>query len=300
MLAVATAALAAVVCGAGAARAQDARAPEAAAQSAAPAASPKSELPASPASPGGAPAAPEAKPAAPDAPAAVVDTCEVPSYLLSTDATLPRVAEAIQTRRRLDIVVVGSGSSMLVGPDGAKGSYPARLEAALRDRLSGISVNVATVVQVKKTAAEVAPGLEKLAKDRKPTLIVWQTGTVDALQSVEPDDFRAAIDSGLSTLAEAGTDVVLMNLQYSPRMETMISVAPYLDNIRVGAEEHSVPLFDRFAMMRYWNESGQFDLFNPSHGLGLAKQVHDCLGQTLAAFVVDAAHLPDEELRIQH
>jgi hypothetical protein len=299
MVAVVTAALAAVVCSAGGARAQDARAPDAAAQSAAPAASPKSDLPASAAPPGAAAPAPEAK-SAPDAPAAVVDTCEVPSYPLSTDATLPRVAEAIQARRRLDIVVVGSGSSMLVGPDGAKGSYPARLEAALREKLSGISVNVATVVQVKKTAAEVAPGLEKLAKDRKPTLIVWQTGTVDALQSIEPDDFRAAIDSGLSTLAEAGTDVVLMNLQYSPRMETMISVAPYLDNIRVGAEEHSVPLFDRFAMMRYWNESGRFDLFNPSHGLGLAKQVHDCLGQTLATFVIDAAHLSDEEPRIQH
>jgi len=189
---------------------------------------------------------------------------------------------------------------MLAGPDGPSASYPARLEAVLRERLSGVSVNVTTALQVKKTAAEVAPGLESLAKERKPTLVIWQTGTIDALKAVDPEDFRAAIDTGLAGLAEAGTDAILMNLQYSPRMETMITVAPYLDNIRVGAEEHGVPLFDRFAMMRYWNESGRFDLFNPARGLGLAKQVHDCLGHTLAAFLVDAAQVSTEESRTQH
>jgi hypothetical protein len=291
----------AAVCGAGNVRADDVRTPDPAMPDAASTQGPKPDAPA--ASPAPAPAAQEvkpAKPAEPGAAPAAVDACEVPSYLLTTEATLPRVAEAIKARRRIDILVVGSASSLLAGSDGASASYPARLEVALRDKLSGISVNVATVLQVKKTAEEVAEGFAKILKDRKPTLLIWQTGTVDALKSVEPDDFRAALGSGLSTLADAGTDVVIMNLQYSPRMETMISVAPYLDNIRVSAEEHSVPLFDRFAMMRYWNESGRFDLFNTSRGFGLAKQVHDCLGQTLAAFVIDAAHLPDEELRIQH
>jgi len=51
-----------------------------------------------------------------------------------------------------------------------------------------------------------------------------------------------------------------MNLQYSPRTETMISVPPYLDNMRVVAQQHDVPLFDRFAIMHQWNDSGDFDL----------------------------------------
>ena len=269
---------------AGAARADEARPPAAAAPAGA-VATPDSTRPATPA------------PAPQDAPTAAADTCEVPSYLVTTDAKLARVAEAITRGRRLDILVVGSASSMLAGPEGPSASYPARLEAVLRERLSGVSVNVTTALQVKKTAAEVAPGLENLAKDRKPTLVIWQTGTIDALKAVDPEDFRAAIDTGLAGLAQAGTDAILMNLQYSPRMETMITVAPYLDNIRVGAEEHGVPLFDRFAMMRYWNESGRFDLFNPARGFGLAKQVHDCLGHTLAAFVIDAAQVPTEEPR---
>ena len=99
---------------------------------------------------------------------------------------------------------------------------------------------------------------------KKPTLVIWQTGTVDAMRSIDPDDFRGAVDEGVAALQNAGADVVLMNLQYSPRTETMISAPPYLDNMRVVAQQHDVPLFDRFAIMRHWNEQGDFDLFSAS------------------------------------
>jgi len=32
-------------------------------------------------------------------------------------------------------------------------------------------------------------------------------------------------------------------------------------------------------------------LFSAVHGIELAKRVHDCLGQALSKFVIDAAHL---------
>jgi hypothetical protein len=85
--------------------------------------------------------------------------------------------------------------------------------------------------------------------------------------------------------------VVMVNLQYSPRTETMTSVPPYLDNMRVVAQQHDIPLFDRFAIMRHWNDSGDFDLFSTTHGVELAKRVHACLGRALTKFVIDTAHL---------
>jgi hypothetical protein len=154
-----------------------------------------------------------------------------------------------------------------------------------------IQVNLSVEIQTKKTAEEVAASLVKLVEDKKPTLVVWQTGTVDAMRSIDPDDFRAAVDEGVVALQNAGADVVLMNLQYSPRTETMISVPPYLDNMRVVAQQHDVPLFDRFAIMHQWNDTGDFDLFSAVHGTELAKRVHECLGQALSKFVIDAAHL---------
>jgi hypothetical protein len=216
-------------------------------------------------------------------------SCEVPAYLLTSESALPRVADAVKSGHPLDILVVGSRSSTINTSDGT--AYPGRLQAMLRERLPSVAVNVSVELQVKKTAEEVASGLVKLVEEKKPTLVIWQTGTVDAMRSIDPDDFRSAVDEGVAALQNVGTDVVLMNLQYSPRTETMISVPPYLDNLRVVAQQHDVPLFDRFAIMRQWNDSGDFDLFSASHGIELAKRVHDCLGRALSKFVIDAAHL---------
>jgi hypothetical protein len=216
-------------------------------------------------------------------------TCDVPAYLLTTESTLPRVAEAIKNGRALDILLVGSRSSTINTSDGS--AYPDRLRTMLKEKLPTIAVNVSVELQVKKTAEEVAGTLVKLVEGKKPTLVIWQTGTVDAMRSIDPDDFRSAVDDGVVALQKAGTDVVLINLQYSPRTETMISAPPYLDNMRVVAQQHDVPLFDRFAIMRHWNEQGDFDLFSASHGIDLAKRVHDCLGRALSKFVIDAARV---------
>jgi len=220
-----------------------------------------------------------------DAPA----SCEVPAYLLTSESSLPRVAEAVKSGHSVDILVVGSRSSTINASDGS--AYPGRLQAALRDKLPAVPVNVSVELQVKRTAQEVAGGLGGLLEVKKPTLVIWQTGTVDAMRSVDPDDFRAAVGEGVAALQNAGADVVLMNLQYSPRTETMISASPYLDNMRVVAQQYNVPLFDRFAIMHRWQDQGDFDLFSTSHGIDLAKRVHDCLGRALSQFVSEAARL---------
>jgi hypothetical protein len=216
-------------------------------------------------------------------------SCDVPPSLLTTTGALPKVAEAVKSGRSLDILVVGSRSSTINTSDGS--AYPGRLQATLRDKLPSVTVNVSVELEVKKTAQEVAGGLVKLMEAKRPTLVIWQTGTVDAMRSVDPDDFRTAVDEGVVALQNAGADVILMNLQYSPRTETMISATAYLDNMRVVAQQHDVPLFDRFAIMRHWNDQGNFDLFSTSHGIDLAKRVHDCLGRALSQFVIEAAHL---------
>ena len=219
-------------------------------------------------------------------------SCEVPDYLLTSESTLPKVADAIKSGHSLDILVLGSRSSTINTTSASEASaYPGRLQAMLKEKLPSIAVNVSIEIQAKKTAEEVAAGMVKLMEGKKPTLVIWQTGTVDAMRSIDPDDFRGAVDEGVAALQNAGADVVLMNLQYSPRTETMISVPPYLDNMRVVAQQHDVPLFDRFAIMHQWNDSGDFDLFSASHGPELAKRVHDCLARALSKFVIDAAHL---------
>lgn len=225
-------------------------------------------------------------------------TCDVPAYLLTSESSLPKVRATVKTDGKLNILVIGSRSAV-IGLSDQSAAFPNRLQAYLADKLPGVSVNVALELQVKKTAEEMAPDLGKLVESHKPDLVVWQTGTVDAMRQADSDDFRNALDDGVTAMQKAGTDVILMNLQYSPRTESMISGSAYLDNMRVVAQQHDVPLFDRFAIMRQWNENGDFDLFNPAPGMELAKRVHDCLGRALSAFVIETARIKTEDLRIQ-
>jgi hypothetical protein len=218
-----------------------------------------------------------------------VQTCEVPAYLLSSESSLPKVAEAIKNGKPLNILVVGSRSSTIAASESS--AYPGRLQAILKQKLPSVPISLSVELQTSKTAEEVDATLVKLVEAKRPTLVIWQTGTVDAMRSIDPDDFRSAVDEGVVALQNAGTDVILLNLQYSPRTETMISAPPYLDNMRVVAQQHDVPLFDRFAIMRHWNDQGDFDLFSTSHGVDLAKRVHDCLARALSTFVIGAAHL---------
>ncbi len=225
--------------------------------------------------------------------------CEVPSDMLATESVLDKAAQQVKSSKRLDITVVGSGSSTLAGADGASAAYPARLEYYLGQRLPGVAVHVATDLHMRQPAEDVAQGLGKLIKDGKPSLVIWQTGTVDALRSIDPDDFRNAVADGIVALKDAGSDVVLMNPQYNPRMETVLSVTTYLDNIRVAAQEHDVPVFDRFGIMRQWSDAGDFDFSITTRSQALARSVHDCIGRALADFVVAAAHLGPEEPKDQ-
>lgn len=226
--------------------------------------------------------------------------CPVPASLLSQDdSVLEKVAAAVRNDRNLNVLVVGSGSSSLTGPDGASIAYPARFEASLRDKLPGIEVTVTTSVQPKRSAEEVAETLKALVAERKPNLLIWQTGTVDAIRAIHPDDFRNAVYESIDAVKAAGTDVVLLNLQYSPRMDTMLPTSPYLDNIRAVAQQQDIPLFDRYAIMQNWNDTGEFDLSISSRGLAQATGVHDCLGRALADLVIAAARLETAESRVR-
>jgi hypothetical protein len=87
----------------------------------------------------------------------------------------------------------------------------------------------------------------------------------------------------------------LMNMQYSPRTDIMVALGPYADSMRVAAQQHEVPLFDRLSIMRHWSDTGAFDLYASGKDNVLASRVHDCIGRGMAAMILDAAHLRASE-----
>ena len=110
--------------------------------------------------------------------------------------------------------------------------------------------------------------------------------------------FRAALEDGRRDVHKGGADVILMNMQYSPRTDTHgRRSAPYADNMRVVAQQHEVPLFDRLGIMRHWSDIGAFDLYAAGKDNVLAQRVHDCIGRAIASLIIDAAHLQSVELK---
>src|SRR5712692_9653248 len=217
--------------------------------------------------------------------------CGVPDYLLFGESPLKRVSSVVATQKRLQIAVVGTGSSALAGPDGPPSAYPARLETVLKQRLPAVAVKVVTLVRSRQTAEDLAKGMAKLLVDEKPDLVIWQSGTIDAIRRIEPDDFRAALDEGIETLQKGGADVILMNMQYSPRTDIMLALGPYADTMRVVAQQHEVPLFDRLSIMRHWSDTGEFDLYASGKDNVLAFRVHDCIGRSIAAMSLNSTYL---------
>jgi hypothetical protein len=105
--------------------------------------------------------------------------CEVPANLLTTDNTLKKVAEAVKTTGRLDIMVIGSRSATVVAADGT--GFPGRMEVALRDKLPTIKVNVNLQLQIKKTAGDVVNDLNQILEGKQPTCYLADR-TVDACE----------------------------------------------------------------------------------------------------------------------
>lgn len=216
--------------------------------------------------------------------------CLVAQHQVEHIFPLPQVQRAV-TGKKLDVLVIGTGSSTLPQRDGGgpASAYPACLQRALTELLPGVAVKVTADAKPRRTAAAMVPTLKSLLTTVKPALVIWETGTVDAMQAVDPDQFSSTLEQGIGMIRAAGADAILVNAQYSPRTESMIGLTTYADDMRWVALQHEVPLFNRFEIMRLWGDLGTFDFTDAPNKIEMAKQVHNCIGWLLAGLIADAA-----------
>jgi hypothetical protein len=231
------------------------------------------------------------------APAGPGDACLVAAHLVQADAALPHAAAALKAKT-LNIVVAGTGSSTLPGQTGPDAAYPKRLEAALQKKLQGVTVKVISLAKPRQTAADMASAFPKTLKDEKPALVIWQTGTVDALRGIATEGFQATLEEAVGTLRSGGADLIFVNPQYNPRSDAVIATGPYTETMRWVALGNSINLFDRQSIMRQWGELGTFDLLAATKSLDTASKVHDCIGRLLADLILQGVAIdPDEKTK---
>jgi hypothetical protein len=211
--------------------------------------------------------------------------CLVAQHQVEQIFPLPHVSQAVAAKK-LNILVVGSASSTLPGSSGVKDAYPARLQTTLSETLPDVAMKVIVDARPQRTAEAMLKTLKAELTAAKPALMIWQTGTVDAMQGVDPDQFSATLVQGIVMARAAGADVILINPQYSPRTESMIALATYTSDMRWVAVQHDVPLFDRFEIMKVWADLGTFDLSAAANKLEVAGRVHNCIGWLLSELII--------------
>ncbi len=210
--------------------------------------------------------------------------CGVPPALMVIGPAEARVAARIDNRQPLTIVAVGSSSTQGVGASAPGLAYPSRLEAALKDRFPGLDIRV---INRGKGGEDVSEELARLDGDviaERPELVIWQVGTNAVLHRDDPTADRELIERGVAQLKESGSDVVLMDLQYAPRVLARPAHAEMEQLIATVAEHTRIGLFRRFEIMRYWQAAEQADvpkMVGPD-GLHMTDRSYGCLADGLA------------------
>ncbi len=213
--------------------------------------------------------------------------CPAPEGFAAFEAPLPKTAKALTVGSEVVIVTLGGSSSVGGAAGGSSLSWPSRLAAALGSRFPAARIKVVNLAMPRQTAREAADRLVREVLPLRPTLVVWETGTMEAVRGTGVDDFRDTVQAGLDDLRGAGIEVVLMNAQFSRDTDAVIPFAPYLAALRELADANEVPVFHRYGLMRYWAESGVLDLRakDAEKRRKLAARLYECLGRAMANFV---------------
>jgi lysophospholipase L1-like esterase len=168
---------------------------------------------------------------------------------------LPNVATALAAGR-LVVSAFGSSTTEGVGASSPANTYPARLEAELADALPRVKVTVINRGQGGEEAEDFDRRLPDVIVDR-PNLVIFQTGTNDAIRSVPLPDFEQLTRHGIETFHKAGIDVVLMEPQYSRAVEQAPDFMAYIELVRKLGAEYGLPVIRRYELMKSWLASGR-------------------------------------------
>jgi lysophospholipase L1-like esterase len=210
--------------------------------------------------------------------------CQVPRELARFTAPLPNLTRGVATLNGIHVIALGSSSTAGSGASSQLASYPARLDAELDRRFPKKDFVVSNYGTGGQLASQMLQRIRTDVLAQLPGLVVWQTGVNDAVQDVGVVAFRETLERGIRELRGAGVDVILVDMQFYPRSERVAVYGDYLKAMRDVADEMSVPLFRRFAIMKHLVKSGQYtsDQLLAPDNFHLNDLSYGCLADLLA------------------
>ena len=210
--------------------------------------------------------------------------CTVPAELIDVDAKLPQLAEKLRSGGPVRIVALGGASTLGSAAGSPDLAYPRRLQEALLHWYPAVPISVVNKGVPRQTAQQMLARFPSDVFAEDPVLVIWETGTTDAVRGVDVSDFAATLQTGVDELKARAIDIILVDMQFSHSTATVIDFERYLKAMHRIGDVNDLYVFPRFEMMRYWSEQNMFnfDGVAKEERAGLAASVYECLGRNLA------------------
>ncbi len=217
--------------------------------------------------------------------------CAGPVEFTHFNYPLQHLSRRVAAGGPVTIVAIGSSSTAGAGASSPLASYPSRLAVELKELWPGRDV---TVLNRGVNGEETRDMLARFASGviaAHPDLVLWQVGTNSVLRDHPLTPHSVLLREGIDELKAAGADVVLIDMQFAPRVIVKPETPGMEDQIALAAKAESVDLFRRFDLMRHWHDVQQipFDVFVSGDDLHMNDWGYACVAKLLAAGIVDAA-----------
>ena len=203
--------------------------------------------------------------------------------------SLPHVANKLIAGKPVVIIAFGSSSTEGYGSSAPEFTYPNRLAVQLRKQYPTADITVVNAGVGGEDAPEMMKRLQKEVIEVHPDLVIWQVGTNAVLRNLDPTETANLVEDGVARIQAAGADLVLVDLQYSPRVtehpESASRMVKLLSRI---AELRHVGIFPRFEIMRDWHERQALpiDSFVIADGLHMNDWGYACFAQLLGDDII--------------
>jgi acyl-CoA thioesterase I len=217
--------------------------------------------------------------------------CAAPDGVTRFKVALPHTARAIRRGEALVIVAIGSSSTEGVGASDQAHTYPALLAEALRRRWPRLAVTVVNKGVRGETAEQMLGRFTRDVLPYRPQLVIWQTGSNQALVSEDVQGYEKTIRQGITRLKASHMDVILMDPQYAPRVLGRPRHKAIVDTLGRVGNDLKVAVFQRYAVMRHWVMSGQYrmeDIISRDQ-LHMNDASYHCIARLLADSLAAAA-----------
>jgi acyl-CoA thioesterase-1 len=231
--------------------------------------------------------------------AAATEICAAPIELVRLQIQLPRTALNLSRHGALHIVALGSSSTAGTGASTPDQTYPSQLAGELHRRLPYDAIDVVNKGIGGETSVDTLARFDRDVLALGPDLVIWQVGTNAVLRNDDLGRDLAVVREGVHRLKSAGVDIILMDMQYAPRVLEHASYPVVEDGIATIAKEEGIPIFRRFEIMRHWLQAKQLDfatMLSPDQ-LHLNDASYGCIGRLLAAAIVQRTTAPAQTSR---